>query len=31
VKLHQKVTVMVMEVDLKRDRIALTLRGVPQN
>ncbi len=31
VKLHQKLTVKVIEVDLKRDRIALTLRDVPQN
>ncbi len=30
-KLHQKVTVRVIEVDLKRDRIALTLRDVSQN
>lgn len=31
VRLHQKVRVRVLEVDLKRDRIALTLRDVPQD
>ncbi len=31
VKLNQHVTVKVLEVDLKRDRIALTLRDVPQS
>lgn len=30
-KLHQRVKVRVIEVDLKRDRIALTLRGVSQD
>ena len=30
VKLHQKVTVTVLEVDMKRKRIALSLRSVPR-
>ncbi len=31
VRLNQRVRVKVLEVDLKRDRIALSLRDVPQD